>query len=120
MEVSHLEVIKRTLTKKDKEFSGSATLCVQFDAKSPLQLEDLKNIIQKRLTSDLVGLCSNFGFGGNIILTEAKTSVDNLEELTQSVSKGSVEQVTNLFPMPRHMESLHGSSIEGIPRTVAS
>ena len=120
MELSHLEVIKRTLNKKDKQFSGSAKIEIKFEAASPLQLEDLRSLIQKRLTSDLVGLSSNFGYGGKVLVTQANLDVDTLSESTQNVSKSSDFRVNSDPFRQRTKESFVRESSEGISYEVAS
>jgi len=79
MQDSALEVIKRTLNRKDRKYKGSVQIYIEFDAFSPLEIDDVKHVIQKRLTDDLSTLTFRMGYGGRIDVTQARSRVPNME-----------------------------------------
>ena len=79
MQDAALEVIKRTLNRKDRKYKGSVQIYMEFDASSPLEIEDMKHVIQKRLTDDLSALTFRLGYGGRIDVTQARSRVPHME-----------------------------------------
>ena len=90
MQDAALEVIKRTLNRKDRKYKGSVQIYMEFDAASPLEIEDMKHVIQKRLTDDLSTLTCRLGYGGRIDVTQARSRVPHMEVVRTNGDQNSI------------------------------